>query len=121
MQQQLRDSLLTWLVEAINLGEVEIPAVARRVTLAVGGFLVWGEVITDDEYLKGLDNQTSGEGTPFWSSGGVINYGPVLEHIHLRDATIRAPDGKSYQAELWRGRLAEVSSFHLGQPGSLIE
>jgi hypothetical protein len=107
------------------------------VTLQIGGALVTGQIISGKQYLEGLSDgfakanvrneagepqseEVSRAMTESLAKGMSDLASKVgrMPYLHLKDATIRSPDGNTVRlkAAVWRGRLDAVAGFVLGMP-----
>ena len=128
------DWFLTTLVNLANSGALEM-----GVTLLVGGLLVSGTLVGGATYFEGFsrsfyegfsssfpdDPEVSESvrssfaqlGLLYPSSGDGNTSLPPPEFIHLKQAKFFTPGNKptpDNQGVWWRGRLSEISGFHLG-------
>jgi hypothetical protein len=116
-----RDGMLLALVEmAIELS-LEV-----AITLQVGSALVTGQLIGRKAYLKAFHDQfVSGFPTDVQAlirkemQPGAIEPSDEpnrhVDHIHIRNARLMDAAGSRIPIGLWRGRLAAISGFVLGE------
>ncbi|MFJ1302942.1 gas vesicle accessory protein GvpU [Pseudomonadota bacterium AL_CKDN230030165-1A_HGKHYDSX7] len=123
------DAFLQFLVNLVNSGTA-LQSVG--VTLQIDGMLVGGHIISGAEYFDrfavafsdALTGEQAGSReavrTALAGFGDVFRQeqpaSPLPNYIHLTNAQFFTTDGKpiSQQPVLWRGRLAEVDGFVLG-------
>ncbi len=112
--------LLTTLFNEMN-EKTEMPEVG--ITLLTHGFLVSGKVISKKTYIAELEKTMGLDAKPF---SEVLEEdkdakNPELTRpsfIHLRSARFYHPGASGIpqnQGVLWRGRLAEIAGFNIGE------
>jgi hypothetical protein len=129
------DFLLEWLAYHAEHG-FNMP-----ITLAVGGVIITGELVTEDQYFEGISHLfTDEESQEFYRSlPNALDEGALRQldegadpqeiqerreemkrdFIHLRDTYILVGGEFShFERVFWRGKLSSIDGFWLGRPAA---
>ena len=118
------DGVLQGIVDKVNRSDGELP-----VTVNSGGVIVSGVLIAFEKYFQGIHAQAQHEDNPL--SPALVDYFTACESsskataseppnfVHLKDVrifSVSEPSRPVLNFALWRGALANVAWFALGQP-----
>jgi hypothetical protein len=118
------DWVLERVVSLVNGNNAEFP-----VTLALGGTLLSGTMISGQKYLAGIIAQFApdeqSEQRQFWNSyleeltksNAEHEVGQDVNFVHLRDVSLFRSDSPRIEKTWWRCRLSEVAAFTLDRGG----
>ena len=120
-EEELKDHLVEMMIDIVEAMETSGADAKLLITLSVGGLLISGKVIREEQYMARFLDGSVQEIINKAVKSGKLELPPTKkahDFIHLADARFFSPGNLPIPSEggvLWRGKISAIDGFTLGE------